>query len=82
MDDFDIKRLKLIAKAARNAKIKLNNVLNDISRWNDSHKPAEAFRPPMKVLHQAVDALMDLNNACNERDRKHQQHEARKRIGQ
>ena len=80
MDDFQLRRIKQIGKAARKAKIALNNVLNDLSRWNSAERDTDQFRPNLRALTSAVDALMDLNNTCNERERRHQKQTAKRKT--
>ena len=78
MDDFDLQRLKSIARAARKAKQWLANVRSDVERWNTNADEDHQLSPNLKAITQAADALMDLNNACNERERKHQREQSRK----
>lgn len=78
MDDLDLKQLKQLARAARKAKQWLTNVRNDVERWNRNADEEYQFHPNLKPLSQAADALMDLNNACADRERRHQREQGRK----
>ena len=78
MNDHDLKRLKQLAKAARKAKQWLTNVRNDVELWNRNADEEQQLHPNVKALSQAADALMDLNNACTDRERRHQREQAGK----
>lgn len=80
MDDLDLKRLKAIGRAARKAKQWLTNVRNDVERWNRNADEEHQLSPNLKTLSQAADALMDLNNACADRERRYQREQARKQT--
>lgn len=69
MDDFDLKRLEAIGRAARRAKIKVNDLLVLVERWNTDHEFQGRLNPAPSLNRKVIDAMMDLSNTCAARER-------------
>ena len=80
MDDRERYRLGEIAKRTRKGKVLLQTIVRDVAQWNGWMPSDLHLQPNLKAIEAAIDALMDLNNACTDRERSHDRQSALKKV--